>query len=351
MRHSQGIPLCIPQLHADLPSEERHRHAYGLNWRMKAKKLKEAKELLTNVVDMSRGDSVANLFIGAHVSASGGPHTTIPRIKSIGGNAFALFLKNQRQWSAAALKSEDVEKFKKLMAECSLDRYHIIPHGSYLINLGSPDPNTFEKGFESFLDDLQRCHKLGIPFYNIHPGSTVGKCSAAESIGKIASAINDAHNVVPEVCILLETMAGQGNTIGSTFEELHLIIDKIKDKSRVGVCLDTCHIFAAGYDIRTRKSYETTMANFDKILGFKYLKAVHLNDSKTELGSGKDRHENIGKGQIGLDAFKFLVNDPRFRNVPLILETPEDAQSGLGNYAHEIQLLYSLALKPNDGSS
>lgn len=318
---------------------------------MKAKRLKEAKELLVNVADISRGDAVANLFVGAHVSASGGPQTAIPRIRSIGGSAFALFLKNQRQWNAPALKSEDVEKFKKLVSESSLDRHHIIPHGSYLINLASPDPNTFERGFESFLDDLQRCHKLDIPFYNIHPGSTVGKCSAAESIGKIASAINDAHAAVPEVCILLETMAGQGNTIGSTFEELGSIIDKVKDKSRVGVCLDTCHIFAAGYDIRTRKSYETTMSKFDEILGFKYLKAVHLNDSKTELGSGKDRHENIGKGHIGLDAFSFLVNDPRFRNVPLILETPEDAQLGLDSYAREIQLLYSLALKSADASN
>ncbi|PJF19475.1 hypothetical protein PSACC_00708, partial [Paramicrosporidium saccamoebae] len=280
-------------------------------------------------------------FLGAHVSAAGGVWNAFENAHKLGCHSFALFLKNQRRWDSPALKPEDIEKFKAAHSQFSIPLNMILPHGSYLINLGNPDPAVREKSYEAFRDDVGRCHALGLDLYNIHPGSTVGKCSVKESIEHIAKAINSVHAEVPSVRIVLETMAGQGNTIGNKFEDLRRIIDRVNDQSRVGVCIDTCHIFAAGYDIRTRKAYEKTMDEFERTVGFKYLRAVHLNDSKTGLGSGKDRHENIGKGAIGINAFQFLVTDSRFKDIPIILETPlADGPDGELIYRDEIHTLY-----------
>lgn len=281
-------------------------------------------------------------YIGAHVSAANGVHNSIKNALSIGARSFALFLKNQRRWESAPLASDSINKFHELLKQHNFNPHHILPHGSYLINLGNPDIDKRNKSYESFLDDLRRCHLLNLPCYNLHPGSTVGQCSMQDSIRFIAACINKAHEEVPKVCVVLETMAGQGSTVGSRFEDLRDIINLIHDKTRVGVCIDTCHIFSAGYDIRTRECYEDTMQSFDKIVGFSYLRGVHLNDSKCDLASGKDRHENIGKGKIGIDAFKFIMEDPRFRDIPLVLETPvSDNANEVDVYAKEIRLLNS----------
>jgi AP endonuclease-1 len=281
-------------------------------------------------------------WIGAHVSASKGVFNAIPNALDIHAQSFALFLKNQRRWDSKPFDNDTISQFRSLCLEHNFVN-KVLPHGSYLINLGNPDTDKRKKSYDAFLDDLVRCEQLGISLYNFHPGSTVGHCTREESISFIAECINQAHQQTSKVICVIENMAGQGNTIGSKFEELRDIIDLVKDQKRIGVCLDTCHMFAAGYDIRTRKAYEEVMTQFDKIAGFKFLKGVHLNDSKADLGSGKDRHENIGKGKIGLDAFRFLVNDERFNEIPMVLETPIDDKFEI--YAQEIQLLYSLIEK------
>ena len=283
-------------------------------------------------------------WVGAHVSAAKGVHNAFHHCKAIGGKAFALFLKSQRKWESPPLAADEIERFKETFAASGLDPHSILPHGSYLINLGNPDEEKRSQSLQCFLDDVQRCEALGVRLYNFHPGSTVGACSPAQSIRLIADGIDRAHGATQKVILVLETMAGQGNVIGSRFEELAEIIRLVKDKSRVGVCLDTCHIYAAGYDIRSAKAYEKTMSKFEEVVGLEYLRAVHLNDSKDPLGSRRDRHERIGKGRIGLAAFRHLMNDPRrFSAIPLILETPlgegEDADVV---YAQEVQLLYSL---------
>lgn len=281
-------------------------------------------------------------YLGAHVSAAGGVWNALDNCHKTGGTAFALFLKNQRRWEAPPMSASDVEKFNEAVDRHKFDVSKIVPHGSYLINLGNPDESKRLKSYSAFLDDLERCSRLGIPLYNLHPGSTVGACSADESIRLIADCINRAHERVGQVAVVLETMAGQGNTIGNRFEDLAQVIALVKDKSRVGVCLDTCHIFAAGYDIRTEQAYGRTMEEFDRTIGFGYLRAVHLNDSKASLGSGKDRHENIGKGMIGMEAFRCLVNDSRFATVPMVLETPAEGLGEHETYKAEIELLRGL---------
>jgi apurinic endonuclease APN1 len=213
----------------------------------------------------------------------------------------------------------------------------ILPHGSYLVNLGNPDKEKRKKSFHQFLSDLQICQHLGIDLFNFHPGSTVGRCERSESIKLIADSINEALSATKEVTCVIENMAGQANTIGRNFEELRGIIELVHDQARVGVCLDTCHLFAAGYDIRTPDQFENVMNDFERIVGFKFLKGVHLNDSKADLGSGKDRHESIGKGKIGVEAFRCIMNDSRFDGIPMVLETPNP-----DNWANEIRLLRSL---------
>ena len=276
-------------------------------------------------------------FIGAHVSISGGVFNAPLNAEEIGAKAFALFTKNQRQWSARPLTEEAITKFKKNLKKVGISPEHILPHDSYLINLGNPEEEKRRKSIEVFIDEVNRCYQLGLKYLNFHPGSHLRKVSEKECLKIIADSINEVLERTKEVILVLENTAGQGSNVGYRFEHLAEIIDMVKDKSRIGVCLDTCHMFAAGYDIRTEKSYEKTMKEFDEVVGFKYLKGMHLNDAKSQLGSRVDRHHSIGKGNIGLDAFRFIMNDERLNNIPLILETIDPSI-----WAEEIKLLYSL---------
>ncbi|KAG1742021.1 xylose isomerase-like protein [Suillus lakei] len=260
--------------------------------------------------------------IGAHVSAAGGVENAVRNAAKVGANAFAIFVKSQRKWDSPPLSAENVDAFKRRMQEFGYLPKHVLPHGSYLVNLGNPDEEKRQKSFNCFLDDLQRCEQLGLELYNFHPGSTVGQATKDESIALIAECINNAHKATKHVTVVIENMAGSGNVIGSQFSELKGIIDHVEDKTRVGVCLDTCHMFAAGYDISTKDGWEATLSIFDTEVGLSYLKGLHLNDSKATLGSKKDRHENIGLGHLGISTFRHIVSDPRTQDIPLILETP-----------------------------
>ena len=276
-------------------------------------------------------------FIGAHVSVAGGGANAPLNAQKIGAKAFALFTKNQRQWSAKSLSKEDILAFKTNLEKTGILSKYVLPHDSYLINLGHPEAEKLEKSRSAFLDEMQRCEQLGLQLLNFHPGSHLGKISEKESLKKVAESINFVFSQTKNVMAVIENTAGQGNNIGFRFEHLAEIIVNVNDKSRVGVCLDTCHTFASGYDLRTEEACVKTFIEFEKIVGFEYLKAMHINDSKKELGSRVDRHESIGKGFIGLDAFKLLMNDSRFDNIPLILETPNSE-----SWATEIQMLYGL---------
>lgn len=283
---------------------------------------------------------MSNKYVGAHTSASGGVFNAAVNAKKIGAQAFALFTKNQRQWTAKDLEAETIEKFKEAIAEAGIEPKHILPHDSYLINLGHPEEEKRQKSLEAFIDEVQRCELLGLDRLNFHPGSHLKKISEEECLDRIAEAMNITLRQTKGVALVLENTAGQGSNLGWKFEHLAHIIDKVEEKSRVGVCLDTCHMFTAGYDIRTREAYDISMAQFENIVGFKYLMGMHLNDSKPDLGSHVDRHESIGKGKIGLDAFRFIMNDKRMDDMPLILETIDDSI-----WAEEIRLLYSLEEK------
>jgi len=282
-------------------------------------------------------------WVGAHVSGSNGLQNAVHNCLAINGKAFALFVRSQRKWSSPPLKDDIIQAFKSACTENHYSSERILPHGSYLINLGNPNKEKRDKSYEAFLDELTRCEKLGLKLYNFHPGSTVGECSVEDSIQYIAECINKAHQNTSFITIVLENMAGQGNVIGSKFEELADIIKLVKNKERVGICIDTCHAFSAGYDLRTKKSFSEVMKKFEDVVGIKYLKGVHLNDSIEDLGSCKDRHDNIGKGKIGLECFRFIMNDDRFNEIPLILETP--AYNGESVFDEEIKLLYSLVDK------
>ncbi|KAJ3138759.1 DNA-(apurinic or apyrimidinic site) lyase [Physocladia obscura] len=277
-------------------------------------------------------------FVGPHASAAGGPFNAVSFTTKTAGQCFALFFASQRKWDRPPLTEDAIEKFKKACAANNFDKRHILPHGSYLINLGNPDQEKRSKSLAAFLEDV----RLGISLYNFHPGSTVGECTPASSIALIADGMNQAIKTTPDVILVVENMAGQGNVLGGKFSELRQIIDLIKDKSRVGICLDTCHLFAAGYDIRTAEKFDAVMKNFDEVVGLKYLKAMHLNDSMNDLGSGKDRHDFIGKGKIGIEAFRFIMNDDRFNEIPMVLEVPVEPKTEIEMYQREIKLLYSL---------
>jgi len=284
------------------------------------------------------------LFIGAHVSSGGGKYIKEPPIAHrslananegvhnaplnsvhIGANAFALFLKSQRKWANPPLVDDHCTSFHDHCKSQTYDQnQHVVPHGSYLVNLAHVDKTRTEQAYEAFLDDLQRCEKLGIGLYNFHPG-VANSADRATSIAHLASNLNRAHAATSSVVTLLENMAHGGNTLGSTFEDLRDTIALVSDKKRVGVCLDTCHAFAGGYDLRTPTAFAATMQSFDEIVGVQYLRAVHMNDSKAPFASHRDLHANIGTGFLGLRAFHNLVNDPRFAGLPLILETPIDA--------------------------
>lgn len=293
----------------------------------------------------------SRLFVGAHVSAAGGVHNCINNALHIGGNSFALFLKSQRKWENPALKDEHLDSFRSL---CVTHKYapneHIVPHGSYLVNLAQADETKAAQAYASFLDDLQRCEKLGIRLYNFHPGNT-GCEPRPQALARIAARLNTAHKATSTVVTLLENMAASpsGNTIGGCFEDLRDVIALVEDKSRVGVCFDTCHAFAAGFDLRSPEAFRDTFEKFDRIIGGQYLRAVHLNDSKAPLSSHRDLHYNIGLGFLGLRAFHNLVNDPRFHSIPLVLETPLETKNAEGKviedqgvWAREIKLLESL---------
>ncbi len=277
-----------------------------------------------------------NKFVGAHVSASGGVYNAPINAKKIGAKAFALFTKNQRQWKAKPLDEETITKFKVNLEKAEILPKHVLPHDSYLINLGHPEEEKRQKSLDAFIDEVQRCEQLGLDRLNFHPGSHLKKISEETCLERIAESMNKTLQETKDVILVIENTAGQGSNLGYKFEHLAYLIDNSIDKSRVGVCIDTCHMFTAGYDIRTREAYDKTWNIFDEIIGFDYLRGMHINDSKPELGSRVDRHDSLGKGKIGLDAFRFIMNDPRMDDIPLILETIDESI-----WAEEIKLLYS----------
>lgn len=277
-------------------------------------------------------------YIGAHVSAAGGVENTPANAHAIGAKAFALFTKNQRQWVAKPLTQENIDGFKANCKKYGYDPKHILPHDSYLINLGHPEKEGLKKSQDAFLDEMQRCEQLGLSLLNFHPGSHLKKISEKECLSKIAGSVNLALEKTKGVTAVIENTAGQGTNLGFSFEQLAEIIDQIEDKSRVGVCIDTCHAFTAGYDLITDEGYEETFRKLDEAVGLKYLKGIHLNDSKKELGSRVDRHDAIGKGFIGKEAFRWMMQDDRFDDIPIILETPNTEA-----WAEDIAMLYGFA--------
>ncbi|EHK50094.1 uncharacterized protein TrAtP1_007986 [Trichoderma atroviride] len=289
------------------------------------------------------------MYIGAHVSAAGGVQNAVTNAVQIGANSFALFLKSQRKWSNPPITAEAKNGF---ISQCKEHHYHAnehaLPHGSYLVNLAQADKDKAKQAYDSFVDDLDRCEQLGIKLYNFHPGSTGGDTKAA-AIKRIATQLNKAHKATKTVITVLENMAGSGNVVGSTWEDLRDIIALVENKSRVGVCIDTCHAFAAGYDLRTPETFKKTVDSFNEIVGANYLKAFHLNDSKAPFNSNRDLHANIGTGFLGLRAFHSLMNHAEFQDKPMVLETPIDRKGADGKsvedkqiWANEIKLLESL---------
>ena len=261
-------------------------------------------------------------YIGAHVSAAGGVENAPERAHEIGATGFALFTKNQRQWEGKPLTEENIEGFKKNCEKFGYSPDAIIPHDSYLINLGHPEKGKLQKSRNAFLDEMQRCEQLGITMLNFHPGSHLKKISEEECLKTIAESINWTLEQTSGVRAVIENTAGQGTNMGFQFEHLAEIMDQVEDKSRVGVCIDTAHAFAAGYDLSTEEGFDRAFKEFDDIVGFDKLMAMHLNDSKKDLGTKVDRHESLGDGKIGWFAFKKIMTDDRFDGIPLILETP-----------------------------
>lgn len=258
-------------------------------------------------------------YIGAHVSAAGGVENAPIRAHEIGATAFALFTKNQRQWTAKPLSDASIRAFKENCLQYGYGPKQILPHDSYLINLGHPDLDKRQKSLDAFIDELQRCDQLGIDRLNFHPGSHLREISPETCMDYIADSINFALEQTQGVTAVIENTAGQGSNLGYRHEQLAYIIERVEDKSRIGVCIDTCHAFAAGYDLKT--DYEGVMQDFSDTVGFEYLKGMHINDSKVPLGSRKDRHHSLGQGEIGWDAFKKLMQDERIDNIPMTLET------------------------------
>ncbi|MBE6210664.1 MAG: deoxyribonuclease IV [Rikenellaceae bacterium] len=265
-------------------------------------------------------------YFGAHVSASGGVENAPLNAHAIGATAFALFTKNQRQWSAPPVSDEQAARFKEACAKYGYTAAQILPHDSYLINLGHPEREGLDKSRAAFFEEMERCEKLGLDRLNFHPGSHLNKITALQSLDRIAESINMALDRTHGVTAVIENTAGQGSNLGFAFEHLAHIIERVEDKSRVGVCIDTCHAFAAGYDIRTREAFEQTFADFERIVGFGYLRGMHLNDAMKILGSHVDRHSPLGEGMLGIDPFRFICEDARFDNIPLILETPDESR-------------------------
>ena len=278
-------------------------------------------------------------FIGAHVSASGGVFNAPINAMQIGANAFALFTKNQKQWSAKPFDGETLKLWFEALEKSQVLPKHILPHDSYLINLGNPNEEARTKSLNAFIDEVQRCEILGLELLNFHPGSHLRAISEYECLENISNCMNEALRQTKDVTLVIENTAGQGSNLGYKFEHLQYLIENSIDKSRVGVCIDTCHLFTSGYDFRDAQTYEATWAEFDKIVGFEYLKAMHINDSKPDLGSKVDRHDSLGLGKLGIEPFRMIMNDKRMDNIPLILETVNP-----DIWADEIKLLRSMII-------
>ena len=279
--------------------------------------------------------------IGAHVSASGGVSNAPLNAAKIGADAFAMFVKNQRRWDAPPLSAEETIAFKDTLKQSGISAEHVLVHDSYLINLGHPREAEREKSLNAFVDEIRRCEALGLRLLNFHPGSHLNEISAQECLDNIAESLNFAIANTSGVKLVLENTAGQGSNLGYDFAQLAYVIDKISNKDRIGVCIDTCHAFAAGYNLRSRQAYERTMSEFDRAIGYKFLSGMHLNDTKNELGVRKDRHESLGRGFLGLAAFENIMNDPNIDEIPLILETIDESL-----WAEEIALLRSMQGRP-----
>lgn len=275
--------------------------------------------------------------VGAHVSAEGGVQNAPARASEIGARAFALFVKNQRQWTAKPITDEQAAAFREACAGHGYTPADVLPHDGYLINLGNPDPEGLKKSRDAFLDEMRRCEVLGLTALNFHPGSHRNLMDEDACLDLVAESINLTLEATSGVTAVIENTAGQGGYLGRTFEQIARLIDLVEDKSRAGVCLDTCHMHAAGYDLLTREGYEATLAEFDAVVGLRYLRGMHLNDAKGERGGRLDRHESLGEGRLGLEVFRWIMNDPRLDGIPMVLETPNpDA------WAREVALLYSL---------
>ncbi len=275
--------------------------------------------------------------IGAHVSAKGGVENAPLNAHKLGARAFAMFTKNQRQWKSPPLSDETILAFRKNLESVGIAARHVLPHDSYLINLGHPNSEALKKSREAFLDEMRRCEQLGLHLLNFHPGSHLRQLSEEASLRLVAESINIALEQTQGVTAVIENTAGQGSNLGYRFEHLAAIIEGVEDKSRVGVCIDTCHTFTAGYELRTAHDCELTFSEFHRIVGFEYLRGLHLNDSKPDLGSRVDRHESLGRGKLGWEVFRYIMNDQRFDEMPMVLETVDDSL-----WADEIRQLYAL---------
>lgn len=278
-------------------------------------------------------------FVGAHVSAAGGIELAPARAAELGANAFALFTKNQRQWASPPLTGERIRAFRAACDEHGFRPEQILPHDSYLINLGHPDDEALARSRAAFIDEMQRCEQLGLCYLNFHPGSHLQQIAEEESLARVSASINHALAVTEGVTAVIENTAGQGSNLGWSFEQLAAIIDGVTDRSRVGVCIDTCHAFAAGYDLRTAEGCERVFAEFERVVGFRYLCGMHLNGAKSQLASRVDRHHSLQQGELGEAVFRYLMPDPRFDGIPLILETID-----MAIWADEIAWLRSLAV-------
>jgi deoxyribonuclease-4 len=275
-------------------------------------------------------------YVGAHVSAEGGVQNAPVNANAIGAKAFALFTKNQRQWFSGPLSASSISAFRNNCEKFDYKPFQILPHDSYLINLGHPEKEPLEKSRISFLDEMKRCELLGLNRLNFHPGSHLNSITIDECLKRIAESINISLNKTKGVIAVIENTAGQGTNLGHNFEQIKYIIDFVEDKSRVGVCIDTCHAYTSGYDVKSETGFRETFKKFSEIIGLKYLKGIHLNDSKKDFGTRVDRHENLGTGFLGDETFRLIMNDDRFDNMPLILETPEESL-----WETEIKKLYS----------
>ena len=275
-------------------------------------------------------------YVGAHVSVEGGVSNAPVNAYNIGAKAFALFTRNPSRWKSKAISDKEAEKFKENCEKYGYKPCQILPHDSYLINLGSPDAEKLAMSREAFLDEIQRCMQLGLTMLNFHPGSHLNAIAVDDCLDLIADSINWALDKTAGVKAVIENTAGQGSNLGFSFEQIARIIDRVEDKSRVGVCVDTCHAYTAGYDLATPDGYARAWDNFGSAIGFGYLSGMHINDSKKGLGSKVDRHESLGKGAIGCQLFEMLMNDPRMDGIPLILETPD-----MEAWREEIAWMYS----------